>query len=1505
MFRQKLVKKYCMFIICIFVACMFTTSVLSGVPGKITYFLTAYPTSKTITLVWRSVGDNGNTGTAITYDIRYSLSPISDANWDSATQVTGESNPKPAGCAESFIVFGLSPSTQYYFAIKASDKLSNWSPISKSPSATTLALTDTIPPDKINNLIVSGTTAKSVTLTWTAPGDNNSSRIVASRYISYDIRYSLSPITDANWDSATKVAVTPTPQEMSRTETFTIAGLSPSTKYYFAIKTADDVPNWSSSSNSPSATTSALTDSTPPAQINNLAAINPTPTSVTLTWTAPGDDGNDYRVSKYDIRYYTFPILTETDWNLATPIDIYWLPIEWAGTNQSIMALGLSPNTQYYFAIKAADEVPNWSPISNSPGGTTSPLVTLPNNNFLFHEGAIYPNPTLAPIKIPYIIYWCAGPGEQPHETMNFSGLMWATKSWHDGMIAKGKLPIPYSYACRVPTYTITNEWYLDTEEKMYNNYLEAAQEGYYGLSIDEWASNDSDTRVQKSINALRRVKQQYPNFFVTAAYFGDGFDEMMTNGADVIDFYVPELYFYHGIKDYRTFTKRNTNWAKYRRLDGKTFPILGGGNIYDGYAPDDDLWIKYLRADSPQIAGLGIGIFKLYNLTTEERAVYDKVMDDDFFKLSPSVSINSPVNGAVVSASVNISVTATPNSETTNPVVSYRYFIDNKLVKISASPTYTWNTAGYTQGNHIITVHAVSDDYLAGASQVTVTFNDTTPPTDINTLASATATSNSLQLSWTAVGDDGNIGTASNYDIRYALTPITNSNWATATQCSNEPIPQAVGTNQTYTVKGLNSSTIYYFAIKAGDDVNNWSGISNIVNKETDPTDTIPPSTVNDLTTSNPGGRTIVLNWSTVGDDGGTGTASDYDIRYATYSITSINWDWVSVAQCSGEPTPLIAGSNQSYTVNGLNADTVYYFAMKVVDEVATNWTGISNCASGKTTEGTANLAIGTTAYASSVEAGNGNDNPNYVIDGKLGTRWASQSPYRDSEWIYVDLGITCTITEVILRWEAAYGKDYQIQVSDNRMDWTTVATKIGGTGGTDDIALNGSGRYVRMNGLARGPYGYSLYEFEVYGIPALSETTPPIIIITTPGNNTTVTNSLLSLRGTASDNLGLSKVEIKVGESGTYSAVNGLETWSGTVRLKKGPNTVYVRATDISTHSNQKETTITVTYAPTTTVSNIIGNVQVYKSSSSISGITMNLSGGIINSYITGEDGYYEFMDLGIGDYSVEPKKEDWRFWPKKMEYTSLSIDMEGQNYICKPLSVTRIVSPQIQISSGMAVTPISENSSVDSEISVLVPIGAFSTTANLTLKAIDVPVSDRRAIKVLGYGIEIVNDKNLQPKEMLITISYDDISIAGYDESKLVVGWYDENNKRWEALQSTVYSSYNKVIAKSNHLSKFALLELVPVTDLSNVKVYPSPFNPMKHAQGMTIDNLTAGAVVKIYTLVGELARELVETGERGSIVWDGKNEGGKTVASGVYVLYIKGTGETKKIKIGVEK
>jgi chitinase len=156
----------------------------------------------------------------------------------------------------------------------------------------------------------------------------------------------------------------------------------------------------------------------------------------------------------------------------------------------------------------------------------------------------------------------------------------------------------------------------------------------------------------------------------------------------------------------------------------------------------------------------------------------------------------------------------------------------------------------------------------------------------------------------------------------------------------------------------------------------------------------------------------------------------------------------------------------------------------------------------------GTTNVAQGKTATASSTETTS--YTANLAVDGNTGTRWSSA--FSDPQWLQVDLGSTQSICKVVLNWEAAYGKSFQVQTSNDAATWTTIYSTTTGTGGVQTLAVSGSGRYVRMYGTVRGTtYGYSLWEFGVYTgagtttTPAPTTTTAPAPTTTTPAPTTT----------------------------------------------------------------------------------------------------------------------------------------------------------------------------------------------------------------------------------------------------------------------------------------------------------------------------------------------------------------------------------------------------------------
>jgi len=218
----------------------------------------------------------------------------------------------------------------------------------------------------------------------------------------------------------------------------------------------------------------------------------------------------------------------------------------------------------------------------------------------------------------------------------------------------------------------------------------------------------------------------------------------------------------------------------------------------------------------------------------------------------------------------------------------------------------------------------------------------------------------NSVQLTWTATGDDSLTGTASQYDLRYSTSLITAANFASATSAIGEPAPGASGTSQSHTVAGLQAATTYWFAIKTADDAGNWSLISNVVSRATSAApDAIRPAAAS-VAVSSVTDTSATLAWTAVGDDSLTGTAASYQIRYSTAPITLANF--ASATAVTGVPVPAAPGTAQSVVVRSLSRQVTYYFALRTADDSG-NVSALSNVPSTTTTDTMAPAAIRTLA--------------------------------------------------------------------------------------------------------------------------------------------------------------------------------------------------------------------------------------------------------------------------------------------------------------------------------------------------------------------------------------------------------------------------------------------------------------------------------------------------------------------------------------------------------------
>ena len=189
--------------------------------------------------------------------------------------------------------------------------------------------------------------------------------------------------------------------------------------------------------------------------------------------------------------------------------------------------------------------------------------------------------------------------------------------------------------------------------------------------------------------------------------------------------------------------------------------------------------------------------------------------------------------------------------------------------------------------------------------------------------------------------------------------------------------------------------------------------------------------------------------------------------------------------------------------------------------------------------------------------------------------------------------------------------------------------------------------------------------------GSITVPDTTLPIISITSPTDGQAFTTPTITVNGTASDNVGLSKVEVKVG-SGSWQTTSGTTSWTTSVTLASGSNTIYARATDTS--GNTKETSVTVTYTPPDTTAPVVNTVDLNPTTPNTGDailVTVNATdyGGVTNVAANGFDLTHQGGNIWngtitaiVGTHSVNVSAKDAAGntgWNNSTSYTATTPD------------------------------------------------------------------------------------------------------------------------------------------------------------------------------------------------------------------------------------------------------
>jgi hypothetical protein len=260
---------------------------------------------------------------------------------------------------------------------------------------------------------------------------------------------------------------------------------------------------------------------------------------------------------------------------------------------------------------------------------------------------------------------------------------------------------------------------------------------------------------------------------------------------------------------------------------------------------------------------------------------------------LNGNIQISNNVNNNAVTyfdgIGVDITYALKPNSG------NLEVYVDNVLqatIAQNAAFNYpqVWSSPAYSDGVHQLELRHTVNGTEANFDYITVySFPDVIPPSQITNLTdTVSATTGKVTLKWKAPGDDGNVGTAAKYHLRYFVDPpIIDciADWASGTPYTfNMPLPAVSGTNQQVTLEGLAKGEKYYFCIAAEDEAGNLGTPSNRTSAIPTATPQFGTGTYDD---AHPGWK-YAGNWELVNDP---------DARYNTVHVSSKIGDTASFA--------------------------------------------------------------------------------------------------------------------------------------------------------------------------------------------------------------------------------------------------------------------------------------------------------------------------------------------------------------------------------------------------------------------------------------------------------------------------------------------------------------------------------------------------------------------------------------------------------------------------------
>jgi|GEM_PF-3740522 len=883
-------------------------------PAAVSDLAVSETDASSLTVEFTAVGDDGQVGQAAAYDLRYSTAPITDANWAAATVFDATPAPKAAGGNESITITGLADTATYYVALKVRDEAGNESDLSNVASGAT---TDGIAPAAVDDLSatlveVDGASAKL---------DAVSAVGSTSLYGVYVGAYAIDGDPATLWSSAPS----PTP----RTENLLVnlgsirsvvrvrilpraawLTLFPST---FFIDLSTDGANWTevAAENGYAAQNGVwwevafdeayarwvrlrvpesrlnAKDGAYYVQLTELEVYAGPQQAVQLTWTAPGDDGDQGTAASYDVRYGLQPIVDADSWNAATPVAGAPTPAPAGGAETMIIMLhGLPADARVYFAIRTTDDAANESGLSNSaavnlPADSTPPSAIADlAASLLSVDGAALPVAAASSSTNLYGVYVAANAADGDEATLwSSSGSATPRAEWlmldlgHTQVVGKVRLLprpnwpqlFPASFAVEVSTdgqawtEAVAETGFSAQPNVWYEAEFAPCNARYVRLSVPASRLNDKNGLYYVQLMEFQACE---PASQVVRLTWSAPSDDTSPWRAES-----------YSVRYAASAISSEAGWAAATPVAVGMTPGAAGSDeslVTDLLPVDGPMYFAVRSADAAaNVSGLSnAAVADPPADITPPAAIADLaaavVNASPYPKLSAAGAISSSdLYGVYVAANAIDGDEQTLWSSQPSPVPREEYltadlgsvqtvcrvrllprpawpqlFPDDFALEVSADGA-AWSEAaaetGYCAqaGSWYEAVFAAVETRFVRLSIPNSRLNARDGHYYIQLMEFEVygQPEQAVELTWTAPGDDGCVGTGAGYEVRYAAADISDeAGWEAASELSGEPAPQPGGSSESMVIplSSLPAGCRVWFAVRTTDDAANESELSN-----------------------------------------------------------------------------------------------------------------------------------------------------------------------------------------------------------------------------------------------------------------------------------------------------------------------------------------------------------------------------------------------------------------------------------------------------------------------------------------------------------------------------------------------------------------------------------------------------------------------------------------------------------------------------------------------------